>query len=392
MALRSKKRAAKEADLRRQQAQVAQIELAAFGSTSTTEDGQLSEPEVWWSQHYEWLKDNGYLLRPRYAPDWTPSWRGTKKNWFLCEDGRVAKFATRILDGTRLSDGNHVTLKLVNRTVHPHEINIAQFLSSEPLASERANHCVTIYDVLPVLDDEESAIIVMPLLRDYIQPPFDTIGETVECFRQLFEGLQFMHKHRVAHRDCMSRNIMMDASGLYVDAFHPVSPLMKRDFSGYARFKTRTQRPPKYIFIDFGLSRRYDSSLVTPLEVPIWGGDKEVPEFQNSNAPCDPFPTDVFYIGNAIRKDFIEPKLGFDFMQPLIVDMVQKDPSKRPTMDEVVKRFDAIRADLTRWKLRSRVIDKRENIFEGVVRGTSYWVRRIGFVAMGVPAVPTVPS
>ncbi|KAF8844597.1 hypothetical protein BDN67DRAFT_962981 [Paxillus ammoniavirescens] len=392
MALRSKKRAAKEADLRRQQAQDAQFELAAFGSMHTTEDGQLSEPEVWWSQHYEWFKDNGYLLRPRYAPDWTPSWRGTNKNWFLCEDGRVAKFASRILDGTRLSDGTHVTLKLVNQTVHPHEIDIARFFSSEPLASEKANHCVTIYDVLPVLDDEESAIIVMPLLRDYIQPPFDTIGETVECFRQLFEGLQFMHRYRVAHRDCMSRNIMMDASGLYVDAFHPVSPLMKRDFSGYARFRTRTQRPTKYLFIDFGLSRRYDPSVVMPLEVPIWGGDKEVPEFQNSNAPCDPFPTDVFYIGNAIRKDFIEPKLGFDFMQPLIADMVQKDPSKRPTMDEVVERFDAIRAGLTRWKLRSRVIDKRENLFEGVVRGTSYWMRRIGFVAMGVPAVPTPSS
>ncbi|KIJ16754.1 hypothetical protein PAXINDRAFT_168241 [Paxillus involutus ATCC 200175] len=358
----------------------------------TTEDGQLSEPELWWSQHYEWFKDNGYLLRPRYAPDWTPSWRGTNKNWFLCEDGRVAKFASRILDGTRLSDGTRVTLKLVNQTVHPHEIDIARFFSSEPLASEKANHCVTIYDVLPVLDDEESAIIVMPLLRDYIQPPFDTIGETVECFRQLFEGLQFMHKHRVAHRDCMSRNIMMDASGLYVDAFHPVSPLMKRDFSGYARFRTRTQRPTKYIFIDFGLSRRYDPSVATPLEVPIWGGDKEVPEFQNSNAPCDPFPTDVFYIGNAIRKDFVEPNLGFDFMQPLIADMVQKDPSKRPTMDEVVERFDAIRAGLTMWKLRSRVINKRENLLEGVVRGTSYWMRRIGFVAMGVPAVPTPSS
>ncbi|KIJ18445.1 hypothetical protein PAXINDRAFT_8690 [Paxillus involutus ATCC 200175] len=371
MGLRSKKnlKAAKEAEARRQEALVAQLELEVFGDTPTAEVGQLGEPEVWWSQHYQWLKDNRYLLRPRYAPDWTPSWQGTKKNWLRCEDGLPAKFATRILDGTRLFDGKYITLKLVNKTIHPHELDIAQFFSSGPLAGEIANLYVPSCDVLPVLGDEE-------------------IGETVECFRQLFEGLQFMYKHRVAHCDCMSRNILVDGSSLYVDAFHPVVPVMKRDFSGYARFRTRTKRPPKYFLIDFGLSRRYDHSVAKPLEVPIWGGDKHVPEFQNSNAPCDPFPTDVFYLGNAIKNDFIDPNLGFDFIQPLIADMVQQDPSKRPTMDEVVKRFDTIQAGLRSWKLRSRVVNKRESVLEGVIRGTSHWIRRIGFVARGVPAVP----
>ena len=99
---------------------------------------------------------------------------------------------------------------------------------------------------------------------------------------------------------------MMDPDGLYLDAFHPAAPLLKRDLSGYARFKTRTERPPRYIFIDFGLSRCYDTSIAKPLEIPIWGADKDVPEFQNSNAPCDPFPTDVFYVGNTIKKDFLE--------------------------------------------------------------------------------------
>ena len=50
-----------------------------------------------------------------------------------------------------------------------------------------ANHCVPVYDVLPVPDEEDMVIIVMPLLQDYLRPPFGTIGEAVECFRQLFE-------------------------------------------------------------------------------------------------------------------------------------------------------------------------------------------------------------
>jgi hypothetical protein len=41
--------------------------------------------------------------------------------------------------------------------------------------------------VLPVPDEEDMAIIVMPLLRDYTYPPFGTFGEAVECVRQLFE-------------------------------------------------------------------------------------------------------------------------------------------------------------------------------------------------------------
>lgn len=76
-------------------------------------------------------------------------------------------------------------------------------------------------------------------------------------------------------------------------------------------------------------------------------------------------------------------------MQPLIADMVQRDPSKRPTMDEVIKRFHAIRSDLSSWKLRSRVIDKEENLLDGVLRGTSHWMRRVRFMTKGVRAIPT---
>ena len=104
----------------------------------------------------------------------------------------------------------------------------------------------------------------------------------------------------------MNRNIVLDPSELYPDSFHPMKPMFKRDYSGFARHFTRTQRPPKYYFIDFGLSRKYDPSETDPKEIPIRGGDKEVPEFQNSSEPCNPFPTDIFYIGNMIKKDFIQ--------------------------------------------------------------------------------------
>lgn len=203
---------------------------------------------------------------------------------------------------------------------------------------------------------------------------------------------------------------MLDPRELYPSSFHPMETSLKRDYSGSAKHYTRTQRPPKYYFIDFGLSRRYDPTDTNPREVPIWGGDKEVPEFQNSNEPCNPFQTDVFYIGNAIRKDFLQvsqpsfcfshpnrdhtwqTKNGFEFMEHLVADMVQADPSNRPNMDEVVARFNKICAGLSSWKLRSRVVDKDEEKIERVTRSVHHWARRIRFVAAGVPAVPTPAS
>ena len=79
-------------------------------------------------------------------------------------------------------------------------------------------------------------------------------------------------------------------------------------------------------------------------------------------------------------------------MKPLIASMIQADPDKRPQMDEVVARFDDIRRGLSRRRLRSRVVDVDEDLFERVVRTTSHWKRRIGFVARGVPAIPSPTS
>ena len=78
-------------------------------------------------------------------------------------------------------------------------------------------------------------------------------------------------------------------------------------------------------------------------------------------------------------------------MKPLVANMIQPDPAKRPEMDEVITRFDAIRRGLSFRKLRSRVVDVDEDLFERVVRTTSHWKRRIGFVARRVPAVPSLP-
>lgn len=43
-----------------------------------TEDDErymLSREELWWKNRYESVEARGYRMRPRYHPDWVPSWR-----------------------------------------------------------------------------------------------------------------------------------------------------------------------------------------------------------------------------------------------------------------------------------------------------------------------------
>jgi hypothetical protein len=50
--------------------------------------GGIDEIEASWVSRQEALERAGYILRPRYRPGWKPSWDGTNKLYFRCEDGQ----------------------------------------------------------------------------------------------------------------------------------------------------------------------------------------------------------------------------------------------------------------------------------------------------------------
>ena len=91
---------------------------------------------------------------------------------------------------------------------------------------------------------------------------------------------------------------MFDPSKMYPQEHHPTQVHRDSDIKGGAKRYTRTQRPPRYYLIDFGLSRQYDSR--NSLDV----GHGSAPEHQNATQ-CNPFYTDVYYLGNLVREEFI---------------------------------------------------------------------------------------
>ena len=54
---------------------------------STSDCDVLMPHEVFWRDHQAWLQQCGYMLRPRYKPNWVPSWRSSNADPRECEDG-----------------------------------------------------------------------------------------------------------------------------------------------------------------------------------------------------------------------------------------------------------------------------------------------------------------
>ncbi|KZV73562.1 hypothetical protein PENSPDRAFT_749974 [Peniophora sp. CONT] len=334
-----------------------------------TEITNLFAYEKRWIARQPWLLERGYQLRPRFRQGWVPSWR--KLTWLPSwaqvglldplnrEDSVPLEHGELIMDAVRLSDGAFVAMKMFRKSEHPHELEISKYFSSPELAHDPRNHCAPILDTFDAPDDPDKIIMVMPLLKRFDKPPFETVGELVACIAQLFEGLQFIHEHNVAHRDCFWPNIMMDASPMYPIPYHPGEPTHRRDWKGKVWHFSRTQRPVRYFFIDFGLSRRYDPAHGLPRELPIIPADKSVPEHQgvHYNEPSDPFATDIYLLGNAIRDRFTS-RCGSEnlhFLDSLLSDMTLENPASRPRIHEVVKNFAGLQAGLDEKLLGSQL-------------------------------------
>lgn len=110
---------------------------------------------------------------------------------------------------------------------------------------------------------------------------------------------------------------MMDGA-MYPKPWHPARDYRTRDLAADCKPYSRYQHPPRYYLIDFGISRIYDPNGPPPLESVHFGGDKSVPEFKNLTQKHNPFPTDVYYVGNIIRKCFFEVRTSLHLTRHLL--------------------------------------------------------------------------
>ncbi|KIJ52609.1 hypothetical protein M422DRAFT_156137 [Sphaerobolus stellatus SS14] len=353
---------------------------------------QRNPGEEFWAQHYAWLTENGYILRPRFHPGWVPSWEGTNHDPTSCEDGVVTEMYRTyfMMDAKRIADGKLVMLKKVmlsERDEGTDEVELLDWLSEPELRSQEKNRCVPLLDVLEV-PDSDMVIMVMPFLRPFDSPSFNTVGEALHFIQQALEAVHFLHSHFVTHRDCTGINFMMDAEAMYPKGFHPILQDLKPNIKGKAKHYSRTEvnLKPKYYLTNFRLAQRMNPSTTKHLIEPAFGTDRSPPEFQGQRAHQlhDPFATDIYYLGNMINNEFVISKKGCEDFLGFAKSMMDPNPARRPLIQDAIKEFTRISNKLPFSKLKQRLVPRRELEITRWMNDISHFFRKVKYSVKGL--------
>jgi len=209
--------------------------------------GDLTAAESFWRDHSSWLEEQGYHLRPRYRPDWKPSWLDKNVvSRFVFEDAHMAKVIAfpvttslhiltewqepyHLMDALRKSDGLMVMIKKVrveDPTSPTREIRMNRLLSSGQLPlDDPQNHCVPVYEILELPEDSQVYLLVMPFLRawwsNWDEAPFSTVGEAVAFVRQMFQVRNHVFIHMLILSPYYRGFIFYTATRLLISAKSP---------------------------------------------------------------------------------------------------------------------------------------------------------------------------
>lgn len=265
----------------------------------------------------------------------------------------------RTLDAMRISDNTQVVVKILipsNEDRHgAEELEILQRLSSESHRSDLANHAVPCLDSFPIPGVENGIFYVMPLLKEYDDPPFYNLQEIYDFIVQAFEGVRFLHENDIVHCDIASTNILMDGRALYDEPFHPFNQHRTLDITRSIRPRyTRSQINVRYYFIDFGYAKWFRDPNEPRLVTGIHARER-TPE-QLSGEPYDPFKADVYQLGAVLRRDLIPNHPIIQFLLPLTREMTHDDPDRRPTLVQARRSLDTQFVGLQGWKMRWPII------------------------------------
>ncbi|CAE6489018.1 unnamed protein product [Rhizoctonia solani] len=344
-----------------------------------------SEVEDRWVAFQPYLLAKGYRLRPRYQPDWVPSWINTNLKPRLCEDS-LDCLPIRVLDATRIGDERQVKIKMVVPTSEnegTYEYDLLNHFSTPPLKDDPSNHIVPLLDQFPIPGIESGYFVVMPLLSQFKEPAFYNVSEIHDFFQQIFDGVLFMHSHNVAHCDIAPANVMMDARSLYEEPFHPYYQTYSIDAKHriYPKHK-RSQKRIRYYFIDLGYAQWFKEKDC-PRRVTGLGAREAAPE-QTGIAPYDPFAVDVYQLGIMIQNEFIDNFNQLKFLSSLISEMTQHDPSKRPDIGTARSTMNTAFLGLSgsqyRWPLATEKhgpLDRIRVLFLGLLEEVKHFIRQI---------------
>jgi hypothetical protein len=74
-----------------------ELEARTSSESLGMEAGGLNRIEKRWTNRQKALEEAGYMLRPRYHPEWQPSWANTDMFFLNAEDGQAQAVSIKSL-------------------------------------------------------------------------------------------------------------------------------------------------------------------------------------------------------------------------------------------------------------------------------------------------------
>jgi len=180
------------------------------------------------------------------------------------------------------------------------EIGILLYLAG--LRSE-LNHTVRPFDIWPVTG---GSIIAMPAAGNRLTYLADLDTHLWSLTRQLFEAVEFMHQHAVAHMDLKPGNILVPST---------YGRLTIIDFGSSVRLRNKTELLQGHAGTEGYIAPEVGPTKFSPIRADLWSVGKVVKEL-------------CVLCGPSTHRDRLS-----DLSQRLLNDI----PSKRPLMSEVLE-------------------------------------------------------
>ena len=175
----------------------------------------------------------------------------------------------------------------------------------------------------------------------------------------------------------------MNGDAMYPEGFHPIRIRRTPDRLRTAEYTSRTIAGVKYYFVDFGLSCYLQDATPPRLVTGSYGRDQDPPELSDT-VPYDPFKLDIFIIGNMLRREFCQVGVfwsnrsefllkaeqvfsNLEFLRPLIQEMIDPDPTNRPSAVEAFALWKGIRDSIWAINREWRPRPRREHPVQTVV-------------------------
>ncbi|KAF8916470.1 kinase-like domain-containing protein [Mucidula mucida] len=307
--------------------------------------------EMFWVDHYDYFLQHGYLLRPRYQPDWAPA-RLQPENkqqarWAIILGGfedELTSYQACLLDATRYGDGRKVVIKRAKKP----DYAMLRHLNNPELSSDPKNHAIPLLDSFPIPNDDH-IFVILPFMQVFCRPQFHCRKEFAEACRQIFEGLAFMHEKNIAHGDACTANFLMDCTEVYPQGYHWAKPHTTDGLRTTVPHVLRCQvaTPVRYYITDFEGALSFPEGKQHALAKGSFCQIKTSPEW-HSRAPYNPFLLDVYNVGATFLalcecndSDDCDHLLGVEDFQPLFLSMTATNPSDRPTMAQCLDSLES---------------------------------------------------